>query len=115
MGLTHHDGVSVYESGLYWGKKNVEVPYFGTGVRADAGTTGGSGMILSVSTRLSTITNVVASPKYSASGLYMSGKITAVAVNWTNHTMDFQLGYHNTSAGVMPAASGVISWVAFGV
>lgn len=61
MGLTHFDGVSVYGSGLWIGKKGSETAMAsaqGTSYglpRMDANITGASGHIMSVSTRLTTV------------------------------------------------------------
>ena len=115
MGLTHHDGVSVYGSGYYFGKKNQETPAFGAGIRADAGLVGFSGILYSVSTKLSTIIGAVATPRYSQ-GSVVSGMITNVFVDWSGGALDFQSVYVNTSTNTSaPACSGRVSWIAFGL
>ncbi len=114
MGLTHHDGVSVYGSGYYYGKKGAETPLFGTGIRADAGLVGFSGLLYSVSTKLSSIIGVVATARY-PQGSQLSGKITSVFVDWSGCAIDFQSVYVNTSTNTSaPACSGQVSWMAFG-
>lgn len=116
MGLTHHDGMSTYGSGYYFGRKGSETPLFGTGIRADAGTVGFSGILYSVSTKLSSIIAVVATPKYAQGGLLASGTITSVGVDWSGCAIDFQAAYVNTSTNTSaPAASGIVAWMAFGL
>lgn len=115
MGLTHHDGISVYGSGMYYGRKGLETPMFGTGIRADAGTTGFSGAINSVSTKLTTIVGAVATLKLAQAGM-ASGLPVNVAVDWSGGALDFQSYYNNTSASTSSAAmSSVVSWIAFGI
>lgn len=115
MGLTHHNGMSTYGSGYYFGLKGAETPLFGAGIRGDAGLVGFSGLLYSVSTKLSSIVGVVAAARY-PQGSILSGKITSVFVDWSGHAMDFQSVYVNTSTNTSaPACSGQISWIAFGL
>ncbi len=115
MGLTHHDGIATYGSGYYYGAKGAETPLFGTGIRADAGLVGFSGLLYSVSTKLSSIIGVVATARY-PQGSIASGKITNVFVDWSGCAIDFQSVYVNTSTNTSsPACSGQVSWMAFGV
>jgi hypothetical protein len=112
MGLTHWNGVCVTGSGLYRGEKNSEVPIFpaGNGI-VDAGTTGFSGSVSAISTRLSTITAVYAQEKRST---FTSGR-GGVWVDWSGHAFDAARYYVNTSTNSSaPAASGVIGWIAVG-
>ena len=108
MSLTHHDGVSVYGSGLAFGKKNLEqvivdcsgyttsslhiqaksldqVMTVGatTGIRIDAGTFSNSGWVASnLSTKLSTVLLAFATPVLPATGLaaLASGFVSKVGV-----------------------------------
>lgn len=115
MGLTHYDGMSVYGSGLYWGKKGVETPMFGAGVRCDAGTVGFSGLVQSVSTRLSTIVGAIVTPRLTASAGGRSGLATFVATDWSGGALDFTAVYSNQSSNTSGGAcSGVYSWFAWG-
>jgi hypothetical protein len=115
MGTTHHDGITTYGSGYYFGAKGSETPLFGTGIRADAGLTGFSGLLYSVSTKLSSIIGVVAAARY-PQGSIISGKIASVFVDWSGSAMDFQTVYVNTSTNTSaPACSGQVSWIAFGL
>lgn len=105
MGLTHHDGVSVYGSGYYVGKKNFEVPFMPTNglQKFDAGTVGFSGQLLSVSTRLSSIINCQATPKFDASGIW------TVRVGFSGHALDF----YSQCSGIAGISGGVY-WQAMG-
>ena len=124
MGLTHHDGVSVYGSGLYYGGKNLEVSILPTGIaRIDAGTFSRSGWKnLSVSTKLSTISYVCATPIMPATGLatMSSGFVSIVGATFSGHCIDFTMytmisapsgiGGGVTSCGT----SNRICWIAVG-
>uniref|UniRef100_A0A6H1ZLT8 Tail protein n=1 Tax=viral metagenome TaxID=1070528 RepID=A0A6H1ZLT8_9ZZZZ len=111
MGLTHSDGVSVTGSGLYRGASGSEVPLFPVGnAIVDSGTTGFSGALTGISTRLTSIIGVTANEKR---GAITSGAAT-VAVNWSGGAIDLYRFYTNTSAGGAGAASGIVSWVAIG-
>ncbi len=121
MGLTHHDGVSTYGSGYYYGRKGSETPLLGTGFRADAGLTAFSGSVLSVSTKLSTITAGVASVKWDGTaaagqlGASASGLPTVVMINWSGGAIDLYTQYTNQSSNTSgAAASSYISWIVFG-
>lgn len=130
MALTHHDGISVYGSGLYVGKKGVELgPILNTSGQVqsgfiavgaiaygslaatekwDAGATGVSGNLLSISTRLSSIvTGLAQINRIPVSGL------TAAYVVTSGHMIDLYTYYVTTSS--LPVASSVSSPVSWSV
>ena len=122
MGLTHHDGVSVYGSGYYYGRKGVETPMLGTGFRGDAGLTTFSGVQISISTKLTSIVAGVASVKWAgaasdmALGTSASGLPTVVLINWSGNAIDLATKYSNQSANTSgAAASSQISWMVWGI
>ena len=129
MGVTHHDGVSVYGSGLWWGKKTNlstfpgEQPFFGgrvgssgllgTGaIRFDGGTVGVSGQILSISTRLSSIYWACAT----LNALPTSGLNGVVAVTSGNSNFVDLDTIHATGSGTVALASvsTPVSWIVGG-
>jgi hypothetical protein len=75
------------------------------GNRHDVGTTGVSGSILSVSTRLSTVTAVVATLATIASGL------VSVRAVGSGHAIDL---YTYTDLGAASNLSGTVNWIAAG-
>lgn len=110
MSLTHHDGVSVYGSGLAFGKKNLEqvivdcsgyttsslhirprsldqVVALGatTNIRFDGGSMGVSGAVLSVSTRLSSIITAQATI-----GRPLVSGLISVAIVASGHCFDIK-------------------------
>jgi hypothetical protein len=122
MGLTHHDGVSVYGSGLYFGKKGLETPLLGTGWRGDAGLTTFSGVSICISTKLTSIIGGVASVKWAgaasdmALGTSASGLPTVVFINWSGNAIDLATKYSNQSSNTSgAAASSQISWMVWGI
>ena len=122
MGLTHHDGISVYGSGLYFGKKGSETTLLGTGWRGDAGLTTFSGVQTTISTKLTNIIGAVASVKWAgaasdmALGTSASGLPTVIFVNWSGNAIDLATKYSNQSSNTSgAAASSQISWMAWGI
>ena len=131
LGLTHNDGISVFGSGLYWGKKNVEVgpivlsgyvtsawitgsslldsaitfPKLGAGIKVVGGSIGVSGALLSVSTALSSITSIQCQLKHVVSGL-----ITTKAIA-SGHCFD---AYTYTDLGAASDLSTPVYWFAVG-
>lgn len=115
MGVTHHDGVSVYGSGLWWGKnKNTsgtsECPFFGSpvaglgsagSVRCDGGKINVSSAALAVSTNLSTVLSVV--------GIIGTSTLATINIIASGHCIDIVT--HSTSG---TASSGLVYWQAFG-
>jgi hypothetical protein len=123
VGVTHHDGMSVQGSGYYVGKKNDERTQLPTGLaRVDAGSFSVSGWKnLSVSTKLSSVTWVVTTPQFPATGLtaMASGNVAVIGATPSGHLVDFTMfsltsgltvGQGLTSCGT----SNVITWVAIG-
>jgi hypothetical protein len=109
MGTTHHQGISVFGSGLglQVGIKGLETPLFPSGLlRVDAGTTSvpASGYVTGWSTRLSSIIWATAAPNYSTSAMM------AVKVNWSGGALDF---YPISSSGTV-GGSGSINFMAIG-
>ncbi len=114
MGLTRHDGLSVYGSGLYWtnakgGTETNDVPFFGmaTGnarqgaIRCDGRVTNISANATSLSTSLSTVLGVIATNN-------QSGLVNVIA--WgSGNCIDIVC---RSMSGT--ASSGVIAWVAYG-
>lgn len=128
MGITHFQALCA-ASGYFTGTKNLERPFVdGSGyissgkvnlnalaANFDYGTVGFSGLLYSVSTRLTSIVAATATAKYAQGELFASGKITTVGIDWSGHCLDFQAAYVNTSTNTSaPACSGVVSWIAFG-
>lgn len=131
IGLTHHDGVSVYGSGYYWGKKGLEVgpvilsgfvtsawitgssllnevitfAKLAAGVKVAGGTIGISGALLSVSTALSSIISIQCQLKNVVSGL-----ITTKAIA-SGHCFD---AYTYTDLGGASDLSSTVYWSAIG-
>lgn len=115
MGLTHHDGLSLYGSGLYMGAKNLE-SVFGKDVsgydvalpRFDCGIVGQSGHVASISTRLSSIafvnTQYVDVLATGNTGMYTS-------VTYSGHVFDM---YKYTVTG-SAATSSRVAWQAWGI
>lgn len=114
MGVTHHDGISLYGSGLYMGRKASE-SIFGTDVsgydvglpRFDCGIVGRSGHVLSVSTRLSSIAFVHTQPidvlAATTTGMHVS-------VTFSGHAFDVYKYIVTGSA----ATSSRVAWQAWG-
>ena len=122
MGLTRHDGLGVYGSGLYWSKKNYDVigdvPFFGGtsgtagagAVRCDGGTFGMSGSVIGVSTRLSSIYYMTATLGRTTT----SGLLTVNAVA-SGNGFDIYTIYRNTSTmETVASISTPIYWFAAG-
>jgi hypothetical protein len=115
MGLTHHDGISLYGSGLYMGQKNLET-IFGKDVsgydvglpRFDCGIVGQSGHVASVSTRLSSIAFIHTQPidvlATATTGMFIS-------VNWSGNAFDMYKYIVTGSA----ATSSRVAWQAWGI
>ena len=115
--------MSVYGSGYYVGKKNDERTLLPTGLaRVDAGVISVSGWKkLSHSSKLSSVTWVVTTPQFPATGLtaLASGNVAVVGATPSGHLIDFTMysltsgltaGQGLTSCGT----SNVITWVAIG-
>jgi hypothetical protein len=115
MGLTHHDGISLYGSGLYMGAKNLET-IFATNVsgydvglpRVDMGIVGTSGHQLSVSTRLSSI-GIVVTQYIDVLAPATTGMITTVTFSGNAFDM-----YKYTVTG-SAATSSRVAWMAVGI
>lgn len=114
MGLTHHDGIAVYGSGFYIGRKPTETAIAsdvsGTThglLRFDAGIRGGSGHIASISTRLSTvgwaIAQEVGALPTASSGRYLT-------TQWSGNAVDIYR-YNVTGSA---ACSSRVAWGAWG-
>jgi hypothetical protein len=121
MGLTHHDGISLYGSGVYIGRKAFETPMFvgkGFGAqsgtvqvtyglpRFDVGSVGTSGHSTSVSTRLSSIAFAVAT----AFDVACTSGI-APRLSWSGHCVDIL----NLTVTGSANASSTIAFCAWGV
>lgn len=106
IGVTHHDGLSVTGSGLYVGRKNNEVPILPSGLgKVDVGLTGVSTLARAVSTRLSSITQVVATIVTCVSGRL------AVGADCSGHAIDLRTYGNDGSASLI---SGAVRWIAVG-
>jgi len=110
MGLTHHDGISVYGSGFAIGGKYNE-SYIGPSgadglLRFDTGSVATSGGALAVSTRLSSI--VFASIQLG--GATRTSGLDGGAVVFSGHCVDI---YTHTGIGTA-SASGLVYWFAAG-
>ena len=112
MGCTHHDGLSVYGSGLWKGTKGIgtsgDIPFFGFptkggAVRCDGGITNVSTAALSVSTNLSTVMAVF--PAVSVS----TNIPVDVMASCSGNSIDIRCYSESGTAG-----SGVVSWLVFG-
>jgi len=110
MGCTHHDGISVYGSGLAVGKKYNESYVGASGIdglfRMDVTRVTTSGVSAAVSTRLSSI--IFAAGQWLGATL-CSGQ-DQIYLNWSGHVFDVTLG---TGDGT-PAASSLVAVVSFG-
>ena len=115
MGTTHHDGISLYGSGLYMVSKNNE-SIFGkdcSGVnvglpRFDCGIVGTSGHQIGVSTRLSSIA-FIATQIIDVMPEANSGKLTTVS--WSGNAFDMYR-YNVTGSA---ATSSRVAWQAWGI
>jgi hypothetical protein len=121
MAYTHHDGVSVYGSGLAYGRKGSETPLLGAGFRADAGLTTFSGVMTTISTKLTNIVAGTATVKWAGAasdmslGTSASGLPTVILINWSGNALDLATKYSNQSSNTSgAAASSQISWMVFG-
>jgi hypothetical protein len=112
MGCTHHDGLSVYGSGLWRGTKGIgtsgDIPFFGYkssggAVRCDGGVTNVSAVALSVSTNLSTVITVFPTVSVSTN---IPLDVFAIC---SGNSIDIKC---YSASGT--ASSGVVSWIAFG-
>ena len=116
MGVTHHNGLSVWGSGLWKGKGGTvtsgtaEYPFFGQPVAGagsmgatfcDGGKTNVSGVAFAVSTNLSTILAVFATPQTSG--------LANVFVVGSGNCIDIVC---RSMSGTL--SSGVIAWLAVG-
>ena len=108
MGLTHNDGISLYGSGLYTGKKGSEAAIFPGAplVRFDTGTVGVSGHTTSLSTRLTSIQFAWAQLK--DVGCTSGG---ATRVTWSGNAIDIK----NLTTTGSANASTAIAWCAWGL
>lgn len=109
MGLTHFDGLCVTGSGLYAGAKNSEVvmvagaptPLF------DSSSTGISGHLLGVATRMTTVGVGFATNKGALPAAH-SGVV--LNMNWSGGAVDIYRYAVNGSA----ATSGTVAWGVWG-
>ena len=108
MGLTHHDGVSLYGSGLYTGRKGSETAVFPGAplVRFDTGTVGVSGHTAGLSTRLTSVQFAWAQHKDTTC---TSGGATRV--RWSGGALDIL----NLTTTGSANASTAIAWCAWGL
>jgi len=121
MGTTHHDGLSVYGSGLWKGTKGIgtsgDVPFFGgvagtanMAVRCDGGLIGVSGKLVGMSTRLSSIYYAVAT----LGSLPTSGLTNVVAIA-SGNCIDIDTIYNLASGAISVASiSTPVNWFAAG-
>lgn len=106
MGITHFKELSSL-SGFYIGDKSSEKSVFPNPIgKIDIGMSGVSGVLLSVSTRLSTVTQVVANLVAAVSGR------VSVAVDCSGHCIDLRT-YNDLGAAT--DLSGSVKWIAVGV
>lgn len=120
MGVTHHDGMSVYGSGLWRGKKTNlstfpgEFPFFGGAfpqgaVFADGGVAEVVGTNI-VSSRLSTVIYAVATLGMAP----VSGLSTTIAIG-SGNAVSLQTYYITTSSlPVTSSISSPVNWLALG-
>jgi hypothetical protein len=115
MGTTHHNGISLYGSGLYMGAKNNETIFasnvsgYNVGLpRIDMGIVGQSGHVASVSTRLSSI-GIVVTQNIDVLATATTGM--HVSVTFSGNAFDM---YKYTVTG-SAATSSRVAWMALGI
>ena len=110
MGLTHHDGISVYGSGFAIGKTGSESFIGPSGadglLRFDTGSVSTSGGAAAISSRLSSIVFASVQP----GGATLCSGLDGASVVFSGHCLDI---YTHSGDGTA-SASGLVYWFAAG-